>query len=485
MNSAKWLSLVAYFKRQTRREFMNLSNDPMLPKLKWALEEIKAQNEEKFYAWKITIQHYQSLQTLMVGDVGSEFEQYQNRDVLDHSYQIDIYTRHSDPIVMGNSSFTIDPLANLAQQVKKTYNNSLLVSNKPWDLPEKLNGEFDQVLTTDPVIGENITKAHGKLLRDINEKIKTVTEVKANSAELFTNLKSTFFETSMGLSGQKQNSDIYFEMAVEKLPTPNTQEVLKYKKAISIEDADLARFIDEVVEETLSISETIVPKTCDDSTIMVDGEVISNLLNDIVLQLNASREYDKSPFFTKGDSILSQEKSSDSDYINITLDPTVPVMALTTPFTAEGMKPIKAEIIKDDVVLTQMVGNRIGQYLGVEPNYISGNMLVNIGTKTKEELLDSVDECIEIIAFSSLLINANTLTWSSEIKLGKLYRKGKFATMLKGGVVSGSIKENLANFKFSNEVIKVNEVAGGFHAACGYVGPNHMLIKSGVKVVGE
>ena len=479
------LSLYNKIKRQTKREIMNISNDPMLPKLKLALEEVKSKYKNNFYAWKVTIQNYQSLQTLMVGEVGSEFIQYQNRDVLGHSYQIDIYTRHSEPLVMGNSSFTIDPLTSLTEQVEKTYNNSLLVSNKPWDLPMKLNGEFEKVLTTDPMIGESIKVAHSKLLNDINNKIRTVTEVKANSAELFTNLKSIYFETSLGLDGQKQSSDIYFEMAVEKLPTPNTQEVLKYKKSISIKDANLPKFIDEVVNETLSISETVVPKTCDDSTILVDGEVISNLLNDVVLQLNASREYDKSPFFTKGDSIINQEKSSGSDLINITLDPTVPVMALTTPFNSEGMKPVKADIIKNDVVLTQMVGNRIGQYLGVEPNYISGNMLVNTGEMSKEELLSSVDECIEIVAFSSLLINSNTLTWSSEIKLGKLYRKGKFESMLKGGVVSGSIKDNLTNFKFSNEVIKVNEVAGGVHAACGYVGPNHMLIKSGVKVVGE
>ena len=464
---------------------MNLSNDPMLPKLKEALEEIKSQNSETFYAWKILIKHYQSLQTLMVGDVGSEFSQYQNRDVLDHSYQIEIYTRHSDPMVMGSSSFTIDPLAELTEQIQKTYNNSLLVSNKPWDLPNKVNGEFEKVLTTDPMIGESIQAAHGKLLEDINKKIVTVTEVKANSAELFTNLKSVYFETSLGLSGQKQDSDIYFEAAVEKLPTPNTQEVLKYKKSISIEDADLASFIDEVVEETLSISDTVVPKTSDDSTILVDSEVISNLLNDVVHQLDASREYNKSPFMAKDDSILALNKATDSDQINITLDPTVPVMALSTPFTAEGMKPVKADIIKDDIVQTQMVGNRIGQYLGVKPNYIAGNMLVNRGDKTKTELIDSVDECIEIIAFSSLLINPNTLTWSSEIKLGKLFQNGKLVSMLKGGVVSGSIKENLSNFRFSNDEVKVNEVAGGFHAACGYVGPGHMLIKSGVKVVGE
>ncbi len=105
--------------------------------------------------------------------------------------------------------------------------------------------------------------------------------------------------------------------------------------------------------------------------------------------------------------------------------------------------------------------------------------------KWHQPLINSTDECLEIISFSSLLINPNTLTWSSEIKLGKLFKDGKFNCMIKGGVVSGDIKENLSNFKLSNIECKINEVGGGYHPNMGYVGPNYMLIKSGVKVVGE
>ena len=57
--------------------------------------------------------------------------------------------------------------------------------------------------------------------------------------------------------------------------------------------------------------------------------------------------------------------------------------------------------------------------------------------------------------------------------------------MIKGGVVSGDIKENLINFKFSNSEIRINEITQGFSATKGYIGPDFMLIKSGVKVVGE
>jgi predicted Zn-dependent protease len=466
---------------------MNLSQDTMLPKLKAALENVKNNNQKNFYGWKIVIQNEKSLQTLMVGKQSSPFENYQNRDVLDHAYKIEVFSRHSDPEVMGNATFSIDPLGDLNAQIEKTFSNSLMVSNKPWDLMTKANGEYEAVLTTDPVIASDITSAHERLHLEINDKVKSLDKVKVNSGELFTNLKTTYFEMSTGLAGQKQNSDIYFEIALEKLPLPNTQEVLKYKNAISIEDANLSRFIDDVVSETLSITETELPKTSDNATIMIDGEAIADLMEELVNQLSANREYDKTPFMKEGDSVLKGNKSANSDKLTLTLDPSVPVMAMTTPFTAEGMKPVKAEVISNDNVTTQLISSRIGQYLNKKPNYIDGNVIVNLGTSSKDEILKSLgsNECIEVLTFSSLLINSNTLTWSSEIKLGKLWKDGKVVSMIKGGVVSGDIKENLTNFKFSNETTKKNNTGGGFYPPSGYVGPSHMLIESGVKIAGE
>ena len=35
---------------------MNLSQDPMLPKLKEALKKVQTKNSDQFYAWKIIIE---------------------------------------------------------------------------------------------------------------------------------------------------------------------------------------------------------------------------------------------------------------------------------------------------------------------------------------------------------------------------------------------------------------------------------------------
>jgi len=470
---------------QSDQKTLILSQDKLLPNLRDALNKIKSKYGQQFYAWKLNVLHYESRQSLMICNDKNTLEQYQNRNVLDHSYQIVVYTNHSEPKLMGSSSFNIDPLNNLEDQIDKTYQNSLLVGNKPWKLPTKINKDYEKVLTCDPIIKDDLNSAHNNMISEINESISSLDGVKVNSLELYTNLQTTYFETSEGFNGQKDNSDIYFEMAIEKLPLPNTQEILKYKKAISIEDANLSSFIKETSDEAMSISETIVPKTSSNLNIIIDGEAISSLLTKLTGHLNAGREYEKSPFMKKGDSILSTDKISGSDSINLTLDPTTPVMALSTPFTSEGMSPVKANVIKDNIVTNQLIHERIAQYLSKEPNYILGNIILDLGDLSKTELIDSVEECIEILSFSSLLINPNTLTWSSEIKLGKMFKNGKLVSMVKGGVISGDIKINLTNFKLSNQEVKVNEIAGGFDEAKGYVGPSHMLIQSGIKVVGE
>ena len=127
----------------------------------------------------------------------------------------------------------------------------------------------------------------------------------------------------------------------------------------------------------------------------------------------------------------------------------------------------------------------MASYLKKEANGIIGNVVIGPGTKTKDELLSSEPQCLEVISFASLLLNPSTLTWSSEIKLGKLHKKGEAPKIIKGGVVSGNLKENLKNFSFSKTLTKKNAVADIFETAKGNYGPDAMLIRSGVKIAGE
>ena len=84
-----------------------------------------------------------------------------------------------------------------------------------------------------------------------------------------------------------------------------------------------------------------------------------------------------------------------------------------------------------------------------------------------------------------MLLNDSKLTWSSEIKLAKQYCEDGSFKLIKGGVVSGHVLENLKHCYFSKELARVNFPGTGFYEGKGYFGPSGMLILSGVSIVGE
>lgn len=462
---------------------MQLSQDPLLEKIRSGFHQLQ-QNAPQLYGWKIMLEYSQSLQSLLLGDANSGFRVYQEREVNDLSYRIEVYARYGNPQKMGVSSRTIDPLSPLSSQIASAFQNAQLVENPVWNLASPSNTPYPQIETADPAIVKDIITEHHKLLTSACAKAQTVNGVKINSGELYTNLHTEYFETSTGIQGEQQSTDVYFEIALEKLPIPNDQEVLKYKKAISVEEANLGAFIQETVEETLSIEKAQMPETESDVVVLVDGHTISDFFHTLVSQLNAENEYRKSPHFLPGDCVHNGEKIQNSDRLKMTLDPTLPVMAESTPYTSEGLPACKAVVIDNDIVQDQLIDTRMGDYLHKKANGIVGNIVLEPGTLTKTELIESVPKCLEVVSFSSLLLNPNTLTWSSEIKLARLHQTGTPPCIIKGGVMSGSLKENLRHFHFSKNQVKHNAVAEVFEPAKGYWGPDAMLIHKGVKLAG-
>lgn len=462
---------------------MSLASHDVVSGLRDALVRNSSELGSSFFGWKITANLELAYQTLMLGDSALGLKPYQQRDVEDLGFKVRVYARNGEFQGIGNVD--IDPQQPFDSQIKQAYDNAMLAKNEKWELAHPGNIPYEDVQTSDPKLSENIAGEHKKLQQQVADKAKTVSQVQINSAELFSNLNKQYIETSTGIKAAKQTSDIYFEIALEKLPLPNTQEVLKYQKAVSIDEADLVGFIDETINETLDIAETEVPQSQENACVLIDKYAISSLLDAIGHQLDANAEYQKGPHMVVGDAINSKAVHAGSDQLTLTLDPTLPVMANSTPYTEEGLPALKGLVIENNQIKHQYVNSRMASYLKRPIDTVCGNMVITLGNKSKEQLLADSEQCIEIITFSSLLVSSATLTWSSEIKLGKVYKNGKLTGMVKGGIVSGNIRENFSHFQFSNKSTVLNSIAGVFDPAIGYVGPDAMLIKAGVKIAGQ
>jgi len=169
----------------------------------------------------------------------------------------------------------------------------------------------------------------------------------------------------------------------------------------------------------------------------------------------------------------------------MTLDPFLPHMVRSSASTRAGQVPRRGRVIEDSQVVNRTIDHRYGQYLGLAPNHIGGNVVVDAGSVSTAALRERAPGVIEVLSFSGLVVSRAKLTWSSEIKLGRQWDADGVEHWLRGGLVSGDFRANLAHMHLSSEIGVVNDPERFGVPAIGYRGPAAMLIHSGVTVAGS
>ena len=462
---------------------MSWKNNIHLAAITQALTEFHNANPN-LHGWVLQAKASEGRQSLMMAKQPNEITVYQDRTISEESFQVELYAPSMDNSQMGTAKGTIDPHGNLNNQLTTLHKNAQLALNTYFELPAKPSTSYADVQAADPDIVADIDNVHRQLIARVQGHCTSMNNVVVNSAELFTNKHSQCMLTSTGIATEQDTTDIYFEVAMEKAPGPNDQEVLKYWHFIGLKDAEIEAKLDAVANQTLLTEKADIPPMRDSAIILIDSYAISKIVAAVLTQLNGAAEFAKGPHLKAGQPVYTGETDSQSDQLTVSIDPTVPQMAKTTAFTPDGLTAQRATVISEGIVNTQIIDSRMAQYLNTTANNIYGNVVVAVGSATKTELLAQFDEVIEILDFSSLLVNPATLTWSSEIKLGLFHKKDCPIRVLKGGIASGDVKASLASCKFSNQTVKRNTTGGYFEAANGYVRPEHMLIWQGVSIAG-
>jgi predicted Zn-dependent protease len=463
---------------------MNWNDDQSLATIVQAVTEFE-KTHSHVSGWAINGKASDACQSLLLGGNANTLSVYQDREVDDLSYRVTLYVTSDDQTEVGASSATILLGGDLLSQLEQIKANASLAMNPAYPLADQPKSPYPAVESYCPLIVADMNLAHKKLIERVQLHAALLQNVQVNSAELYTNVHHHLLKTSQGIEAQKITTDLYFEVAMELTPGPNLQEVLKYWHFVGVNDADVEAKLDEVAQETQLTTEAFMPPARESATILVDSYAISKIAAAIASQLNGSAEYSKGPHLKPNDTLPSGEVDASSDQLNLTIDPTLKQMAKTSAFTDEGTVAEKAHVIVDNKVQQQVLDTRLAHYLSKAPNGIYGNLVIPAGTASRTELLNYADEVIEILDFSSLLVNPSSLTWSSEIKLGRLYKNGQPVKTLKGGIVSGNVRDSLTGFKFSSETTSRNTAGGYFEAASGYQGPTFMLMWNGISIAGE
>jgi predicted Zn-dependent protease len=430
-------------------------------------------------AWSLRRTESRSSQRLYAAVNGLTLRCHQSRRVADGSFQVTVYVPLEEELQWGMATMDLVTFRAIEDQLSDAMACAKNSSNRRWKLAGMPAEAPVEVVTCDAQIRDMPESVMQQIEGRFVAAMAQTQGCQLNSAELFVNYCAIEVMNSEGLAYRVERSDLYLEAAMEAAGRENDKEVHEYATAVALADLDVEAFVAQCAMQVAVLGDSDEPETAESAVILIDKMALSQMLEAVVQQLNVANEYQRFPFLKEGDLL----GGGSGDALTLTLDPAVPCMALSGAYSAEGLPARSGLVIEKNVVKERLIGNRYGQYLELKPNGVEGNMMVEAGTLSREALCGQA--YLEIIKFSSLLIDPRKLTWSSEIKLGKRVGADGSETLVKGGVVSGNLKENFVDCHFSRTIGTVNMPGTGFDAAVGYRGPEWMLIRRGVSVAGK
>jgi len=453
----------------------------------WKLDQLKTtlSQNPKIKGWVITQENARRRERYFLLD-GGALSIDQDRDVHAQNIHVRLFVGlDGKPDRQGEITKKFFTDRSLTEQILSGVEAAAQTDHKAWDLPASVPAQIPQIKTADPRISEDINTAVNSLTSRIGQAVALKRATTFNSAELFVSVHDRELYLSNGLTSRFAQTRIYAEAAYSFTKIrPNgervSEEYLNTQWAVNIDDLPIEKLFAETSERAEHSLDTGKPET-GKYAVIVDSEVLATLFNDQITQLNAGNAYNGLPFLNQGTDLIG---GAIGDLLTITLDPSLDYGANSGALSEQGLPQSPLKLVEKNQITGTSTDKQYADYLGIPASTSKGNVVVDAGVFSHEQLTKQAPRVIEILQFSGLFSDPNSGTFSSEIRLAKLYdnQSGK-VTYIKGGSLSGSIQDNFKGIRLSKNRVKRAHFSSGAMSGAGYYGPEFALL-SDVSIVG-
>jgi PmbA protein len=199
------------------------------------------------------------------------------------------------------------------------------------------------------------------------------------------------------------------------------------------------------------------------SSVILTREAVKDFFAYYCSKSNASSVYNQVSTWKVGDEVQGDKVKGDR--ITLTLDPFIKNSTNSETFDSEGF-PVKPVKVIDQGELKQYAADtRYAYYLGVAPTGNIGNVVIESGSHTIEEL--KKEPYLMTAAFSDFSVDTMTGDFCGEIRLA-WYHDGKTTVPVTGGSITGNIDNLHHELYLSKERQKDNN----------FEGPSMVLLKN-------
>jgi predicted Zn-dependent protease len=246
--------------------------------------------------WSLKATDSRSLQRLYSSPDGATLNCHQSRRVDGEAFKLSVYSPSETEGMVGISMIDLVTYLPIDQQLNNAIELSACSQNKTWKLAGSPSFEPKVVETCDPEIRDNPEGVASDLEERFNAAFAKTENCRLNSAELFVSYSRTEQTNSEGLSYESELSELYLEAAMEKAGQENDKEVHEHTTSVTVQDLDVATFINECALQVAVLGDSEEPDTADSATILIGKDALSQMLNALLSQLNCLNEYLKLPF---------------------------------------------------------------------------------------------------------------------------------------------------------------------------------------------
>ena len=405
----------------------------MLNKIKTILN-----SKKNISAWIISESKSSSAELFFVKDCLD-----MNRATDVHEYALNIFVDFTEENVKyrGDASVLISPSDSdieLEQKIERAAFSAGFVKNKWYPLPKNENKEPINVKKYNNIedLRNNYSKIQNILFKEYPYKSKI------NSCELFAIEQTKRTVTSEGIDISYPFSEFTFEIVSDNNYGKEPVEIFNDYYLPNIDLERLETIVKKQLTETDGRSQALDCKKLENIRVLLSGDAVEELLFFYLSQATDKMIYMNISKVKQGEQFVNNK-------LNITLDPALPSSLYAKPVDHEGKILEKYTLFENGKAINLRTSSQFSHYLNLENKGQISTFVVDGGDKTYDELTSG--DYIEILTFSSFLMDSTTGDFGGEFRLAKLVQDGK-----ESYVSGGALSENI--FKLQDKMMLSKEL---------------------------
>lgn len=434
------------------------------------LEALLKKKSKHLHQWSVRQVDIAREENYLICDAKKIATLDQNRSVRDQQVWLNIWVPKEKGRI-GYSRLLVDMQDDLEKQIDRQLQKAQLTDEEFWVLPQPVPASFAAPKLCFDGFARDIELGSQYFVDDCMAQIRQAAGATFNSAEIFISRISDQTLMSSGFKNTELRSKIYSEVCFSAGDDKDSNEFLVTRVGLHPEQINFP----ELCQRSLAGAKALLkaePMTEGLYTVKLDGETMGQLFNDACQSLRGERKYYQLPFTEVGQDFIPNFAGVPFD---LAFDPSIEMGLASGQFDEYGSPEQRLTLVSRNKVQANVIDARMAQYLNRSATGSGGNVLVSPEHMLSDQDLEKIDH-LEIWQFSGLFSDAQSLTFSSEIRLGELVPANGRRRFVKGGNLSGKFQENFLKIRFGGgrNFVNLNDQAIG--ASLGFDGPRWGLL---------